>query len=99
MTGHRDWAAVRRARTRRLIEYGGLLVKAGLPDRLADDRATLLGALLMIRDQLEGIGHDDPAALTARWRRRGQRALDTEPADDADRYAGQNRKEEPMPSG
>ena len=85
MNAHRDWVRDRRARTRLLIEYGGLLVKAGLPDRLADDRATLLGALLVIRDQLDGLGDDTPADLKARWRRRGLRAFDTDAATKAAR--------------
>ncbi len=100
MNGHRDWARDRRARTRLLIEYGGLLVKAGLPDRVADDRATLLGALLTIRDQLDGLGDDSPADLKVRWRRRGLRAFD---ADAAARVAGRHQEpdsmEGPMPSG
>ena len=74
----------RRARTRLLIEYGGLLVKAGLPERVEDDRATLLGALLMIRDQLEGLGDDSPTDLKARWRRRGLRAFDADAAAQAE---------------
>ena len=80
MNAHRDWVRDRRARTRLLIEYGGLLVKAGLPDRVADDRATLLGALLIIRDQLDGLGDDTPADLKARWRRRGLRAFNADAA-------------------
>ena len=90
MNGHRDWVRERNARTRQLIEYGGLVAKAGLPDRLEDDRATLLGALLMIRDLLEGLGDDSPADIKLRWRRRGLRAFD---ADAAAKQAG-DRKEE-----
>ena len=100
MTGHRDWAEARRARTRLLIEYGGLLVKAGLPDRVEDDRATLLGALLMIRDQLDGLGDDNPADLKARWRRRGLRAFDADAATGTpSRREGRDKMEEPMRSG
>jgi hypothetical protein len=80
LNGHRDWVRERNARTRQLIEYGGLVTKAGLPDRLEDDRATLLGALLMIRDLLEGLGDDSPADLKLRWRRRGLRAFDADAA-------------------
>lgn len=98
LTGHRDWAEARRARTRLLIEYGGLLVKAGLPDRVDDDRATLLGALLMIRDQLDGFGDDRPADLKTRWRRRGLRTFDADAAARAEtRRHGRDRVEEPMP--
>ncbi len=80
LNGHRDWVRERNARTRQLIEYGGLVAKAGLPDRLEDDRATLLGALLMIRDLLDGHGDDSPADLKLRWRRRGLRAFDADAA-------------------
>jgi Conjugal transfer protein TraD len=100
LNGHRDWVRDRRARTRLLIEYGGLLVKAGLPERVEDDRATLLGALLMIRDQLEGLGGDSPADLKARWRRRGLRAFDAGAADKA--AAAQetsDQTERPIPAG
>jgi hypothetical protein len=39
----RDWALARRARTRHLIELGGLVAKAGLVELTDDDRATMLG--------------------------------------------------------
>src|SRR6516162_5607068 len=47
-TDMRDWAQERRARTRHLIELGGLVQKAGLVELADDDRATLLGAFLEI---------------------------------------------------
>ena len=80
----RQWVQDRRARTRRLIELGGLVQKAGLVELVDDDRATLLGAFLEIAGQLtNGEGPDaKPADLMARWRRRGLRAFD------ADREAG-----------
>jgi len=71
-----DWRAERRARTRHLIELGGLVTKAGLVERVDDDRATLLGAFLNLRDLLDGTGDDSPADLKARYRRRGLRAFD-----------------------
>ena len=89
MANVRDWRRARRERTRLLIEYGGLVVKAGLAELLEDDRATLLGSLLGLRDQLNGAGEDSPADLKVRWRRRGLRAFD---ADAAQRQSG-NRKE------
>jgi hypothetical protein len=92
MNGHRDWREHRRARTRQLIEYGGLVVKAGLAERTEDDRATMLGAFLMLRDLLDGHGDDAPADLQARWRRRGLRAFDAAAAKG-------KTQEEPMPSG
>ncbi len=78
----RDWRQQRRARTRHLIELGGLVQKAGLAPLLDDDRATLLGALLEVADALRGLGrHDErPADLKAIWRRRGLRTFDAETA-------------------
>ena len=78
----RDWQRERRARTRHLIELGGLVQKAGLVELLDDDRATLLGALLEVADMLRGLGrHDErPADLKAIWRRRGLRTFDAETA-------------------
>jgi len=78
----REWVQDRRARTRHLIELGGLVQKAGLVDLLDDDRATILGALLELAAQLRGQGERDEgqgvslADLMARWRRRGLRAFD-----------------------
>ncbi len=62
----------RRARTRHLIELGGLVVKAGLIELSGDDRAVLLGALLEIAEQLHGQNREKSIAL---WRRRGIRAF------------------------
>lgn len=78
----RDWAVARRARTRQLIELGGLVAKAGLIDLAEDDRATLLGAFLELADRLRGFGADDerPEHLKLRWRRRGLRAFDSDAA-------------------
>ena len=75
----RQWVQDRRARTRHLIELGGLVQKAGLVELVDDDRATLLGAFLSLADQLQG-GSDDasPADLMARWRRRGLRTFDAD---------------------
>jgi hypothetical protein len=76
----RQWVRDRRARTRQLIELGGLVQKAGLVDLVDDDRAALLGAFLGLADQLqddkpEGISRAD---LMLRWRRRGLRAFDAD---------------------
>jgi len=62
----------RRDRTRRLIELGGLVQKAGLVEMTNDDRAVLLGALLEVADQLVGLERE--GSLT-RWRHRGRRAF------------------------
>jgi hypothetical protein len=87
----RQWVQDRRARTRQLIELGGLVQKAGLVDLMDDDRATLLGAFLGLADQLqddrpEGMNRTD---LLMRWRRRGLRAFETDkntraPADETE---------------
>jgi len=74
----RDWAAERRARTRHLIELGGLIHKAGLVELLEDDRATLLGLLLVAAGQLRGNGDEPPEVLRARWRHAGLRAFQAE---------------------
>ncbi len=72
----------RRARTRRLIELGGLVEKSGVIEALGDDdpEATLLGALLMVKanaeGRVEGEGNGSaPDQLLTLWRRRGRRAL------------------------
>ncbi len=92
----RQWVQDRRARTRQLIELGGLVQKAGLVELVDDDRATLLGALLGLADQLRGDEHQDvsQADLRARWRRRGLRAFD---ADKAAAVATQDTREEGQP--
>lgn len=68
----------RRERTHRLIELGGLVVKAGLDTLMADDRAALYGALLELSDRLRS---EERSAALLLWRRRGQRAF----AADAER--------------
>ncbi len=82
LSAAQDWAAERRARTRHLIELGGLVVKAGLVELAEDDRATLLGGFQDLADRLRGCGPDDerPADLKARWRRRGLRTFDADAA-------------------
>ena len=82
----RDWVQERRARTRQLIELGGLVQKAGLVELTGDDRATLLGAFLELADRLQAQQDgrqegqaETPAGLQARWRRRGLRAFEANP--------------------
>jgi hypothetical protein len=92
----RQWVQDRRARTRHLIELGGLVQKAGLIELVDDDRATLLGAFLELAARLQGQGEEpqgeSPADLRAQWRRRGLRAFE------ADRHTaparGSGREEE-----
>jgi hypothetical protein len=68
----------RRERTRRLIELGGLVAKAGLVELADDDRAVLFGALLAVAAKLQGEDREQALLL---WRRRGRRAFDL--SDDA----------------
>lgn len=76
----RDWTQERRARTRQLIELGGLMHKARLVELLDDDRATLLGAMMELAEQLQagGLEGKETASLKARWRRKGMRAFEAE---------------------
>jgi hypothetical protein len=74
-TDTRTWAVERRARTRVLIELGGLVQKAGLVDLTHDDRAAILGGLLGLADMLRGEGGE---ALLEVWRRRGRRVFEAE---------------------
>ena len=96
----RAWQVERRARTRHLIELGGLVLKAGLVELVEDDRATMLGALLEAAGRLRGLGpyDEDPEALRKLWRRRGLRAFDADAASVAAQAEGK-RKEATMPLG
>ncbi|HMO75471.1 MAG TPA: conjugal transfer protein TraD [Sphingopyxis sp.] len=62
----------RRERTRRLIELGGLVAKAGLVDLTGDDRPAIFGLLLEAAAKLGGEGHEAQLQL---WHRRGSRAF------------------------
>ncbi|SNS89262.1 conjugal transfer protein TraD [Sphingopyxis indica] len=75
----RDWQVKRRERTRRLIELGGLIVKAGLVELTDDDRAMLYGAFLWMANKIRSDGGADASAL---WRRRGKRAFAAEALPD-----------------
>jgi Conjugal transfer protein TraD len=76
----RTWQIERRKRTRRLIELGGLVVKAGLVDLTGDDRATMFGALLWMADKLKGDQREQARAL---WAAKGMQAFAVERATDA----------------
>lgn len=67
----------RRARTRHLIELGGLVVKAGLVELTDDDRPTLYGAFLATAVMLRS---EQRVEALAGWRRRGKRAFELEAA-------------------
>jgi hypothetical protein len=68
----RTWQAQRRARTRALIELGGLVVKAGLIEMSGDDRAVIYGGLLAAANMLSGDRRED---ALSRWKQRGAEAL------------------------
>ena len=59
----------RRERTRQLIELGGLVAKSGLLAVTNDDRALILGALIVIVKNLEALGSEDKRI---RWRTLGE---------------------------
>jgi Conjugal transfer protein TraD len=74
-TDRREWVMNRRERTRRLIELGGLVQKAGLVELADDDRAVLLGAFVAVAAKLQCNEREQAITL---WRRRGQRAFELE---------------------
>jgi hypothetical protein len=76
----RTWQVERRKRTRRLIELGGLVVKAGVVDLTGDDRATVLGALLWIADKLKSNQGEQARAV---WAAKGKEAFAVDRAIDA----------------
>jgi len=68
----------RRARTRQLIELGGLVAKAGLVELTDDDRAVIFGLLLDAAATLRSERQDEAVTL---WRRRGRRAFESHAAE------------------
>ena len=73
----RTWQVERRKRTRRLIELGGLVVKAGVVDLTGDDRAMIYGALLWMADKLQSDQSEQARSL---WAAKGKQALEADPA-------------------
>ncbi len=71
----RDWAVKRRTRTRHLIELGGLVMKAGLVELAADDRAALYGAFLAVAEKLRS---EEGARALAKWKQKGRQAFEAE---------------------
>lgn len=63
--------ADRRARTRRLIELGGLVQKAKLVELTGDDRTVLFGGLLLVSELLQSDRRDTALAVLQRKGRRG----------------------------
>ena len=76
----RAWQVERRKRTRRLIELGGLVIKARVVDLTGDDRAIILGALLWMADKLKSNQGEQARAL---WAAKGKEAFAVERATDA----------------
>ena len=76
----RTWQVERRKRARRLIELGGLVVKAGIVDLTGDDRAVIFGALLWMADKLQSDQGENARALGSA---KGKRAFKTEPKEEA----------------
>jgi len=70
----RTWQVERRKRTRKLIELGGLIVKAGILDLIGDDRATMFGALLWMADKLQS---DQSERARALWAAKGKDAFES----------------------
>lgn len=72
-------AAARRARTRQLIEWGGLVDKSGLAVALGNNRAAMLGALQYLAEKAQEPDH------AMEYLDRGLRAfnLDREDKNDA----------------
>lgn len=66
--------AMRKEDTRRKIELGGLVIKAGLDQ---EDKAVLLGMLIDAFEQLQGEAGN---RLRAQWKRAGTDAFGTQEA-------------------
>jgi Conjugal transfer protein TraD len=62
----------RRARTHKLIELGGLVQKSGLVTVANDDRALILGALILAARSLE---NPDAKEKRERWRAIGEEGM------------------------
>ena len=79
----RTWQIERRKRTRHLIELGGLVVKAGIVDLTGDDRATILGALILIAEKPKS---EDSKHARDVWTKLGKMGFEMDrPADVHDR--------------
>lgn len=62
----------RRARTRKLIELGGLVQKSGLVAATNDDRTLILGALILAARTLE---NPEAKEKSERWRAIGEEVM------------------------
>lgn len=66
------WQLERRKRTRRLIELGGLVVKAGVVDLTGDDRAMIYGAMIWVAEKLKSENGERAREL---WAAKGKEAF------------------------
>lgn len=67
-------------RTRRLIELGGLIKKAGIVELTRDDRAMILGALIWMAVKLKS---EDSEKARELWKAMGKQAFAADHASDA----------------
>lgn len=80
---HQERQDARRARTRRLIELGGLVQKAGLIELTGDDRNAIFGGLLAVAAMLQTDRRDEAMAVLAHRGRRAFRGDKESPSGDA----------------
>ncbi|MEN5145889.1 conjugal transfer protein TraD [Brevundimonas diminuta] len=80
---HQERQDARRARTRHLIELGGLVQKAGLVELTGDDRNAILGGLITIAALLHNDRRTEVVAVLAHRGRRAFRRDKESPSGDA----------------
>lgn len=82
-TDHQERQDARRARTRHLIELGGLVQKAGLVELTGDDRNAIFGGLLAVAAMLQTDRRDAAMAVLGHRGRRAFRRDKESPSGDA----------------
>jgi hypothetical protein len=87
----RTWQVERRRRTRRLIELGGLVVKAGVVDLTGDDHTMIYGALLWMADKLRSDERDKALAL---WAAKGKQAFAVDRSTDTSAISHETPQQE-----
>lgn len=80
---HQERQEARRARTRHLIELGGLVQKARLVELTGDDRNAILGGLITIAAMLHNDRRAEVVAVLAHRGRRAFRRDKESPSGDA----------------
>lgn len=87
----RTWQVERRKRTKRLIELGGLVIKAGIVDLTGDDRAMIYGGMIWM---VEKLNSEDGEHARGVWTKLGKMAFEMDrPADPNDRAQSQQDRE------